>query len=485
MPSNSRPSIVAGAVALSAFVLAFMAAAASLPIDDFWLSLASGGRIVDGAPLDRAVDFNWLPFREGALNPQWAAQLILGLPGSPAGALAVNALLVGGGLAVLAIRVRRRATAEATAIAMLLAIAVLSPHLLARAQSFSILLLPVALLLLEMRPVRPWLPLAYAVLMAAWANLHGAFVIGQFAAVAALADAGYGAWRHPDRPRRDLLIAAGVVLAAFAGPLLNPAGIGLMAYAYAQPGLEVVREISIEWQPAWPWIPVATLFWAYLLLLVVGRVRRGWSGGAMDTLLVGALAIFAATSLRQIPWFIIAGAPLLAEDIAAALNAAPVLGRSIGTVPSFLTGRRLAATTALALLLAVAVQPIRTALPQDVGRVTPDAPVEIAKELTTRIAPGTTELVLNEQVWGGYLAYEVGDRVEIAMDGRLEIRDRATWQAYFDLLHGEGEPATVLANDGVRYAALHPDRTQLIQALRAADWQVLLDTDRETLLAAP
>jgi len=483
---NERRSVVAAAIAVSTFALGFVVAATSLPIDDFWLSLASARQIFGGAPLEHAVELNWIPFQPGALNPQWGAQLIFGLPGSTAGALAINALLIGGGLAVLAVRVRRRATPEATAIAMLLAIAVLSPHLLARAQSFSIFLLPVALLLLEMRPAR-WqlLPVAYAVLMAAWANLHGAFVIGQLAAVSALAGAAYASWRRPERSRGELLMLAATVVAAFVAPLLNPAGIGLYAYAYAQPGLDVVREISIEWQPAWPWIPVATLFWVYLLLLVPGRIRRGWGVGVRDSLLLAALAVFAATSLRQIPWFVIAAAPLLAQDIGAALAAAPMLRRSIGTVPRLLRGRSLVALTVVALALAVLLQPLRTALPQNVGRVTPDAPVQIADELATRIPDGAVERVLNEQVWGGYLAYELGDRIEIAMDGRLEIRDRATWAGYFDLLHGEGSPAEELARQGVRYAALHPSRTELRKKLQDAGWQAIVSSDQGVLLAAP
>jgi hypothetical protein len=466
MPSNPRTSIVAGAIAVSALALAFLVAAASLPIDDFWLSLASARRILDGAPVDRAVDFNWLPIKDGALNPQWAAQLILGFSSSDAVALAINALLIGGGLALLAVLVRRRATPEATAVAMLLAIAVLSPHLLARAQSFSIFLLPAALLLLDLRPRRFWLPLAYAVLMAAWANLHGAFVIGQFAAAAAFIDAVFR-WRKDAEARRDTGVMGAVLVAALLAPLLNPAGIDLLAYAYAQPGLEVVRQISIEWQPAWPWVPVATLFWAYLALLVVGRILRRWAASVQDTILLVGLAILAIGSLRQIPWFVIASAPLLASDVESLLAARSMLRRSIGSVPGVFRGRSMVVLTGVALVVAAAIQPLRVSLPQGVGRVTPDAPVELTDELAARIPPGTTVLVLNEQVWGGYLVHRLGDEVEIAMDGRLEIRDRTTWERYFDLMHGAGDPVATLAQAGVEYAAVRRDREELLAKLVA------------------
>ncbi|HTE65361.1 MAG TPA: hypothetical protein VK736_03780, partial [Candidatus Binatia bacterium] len=254
--------VVATAAAWSALSLGALVAALSLPIDDFWLSLASARAIVSGADPGRAIDLTWTPMLPGAINPQWGAQLVLGAPGSLGWALAVNAALIVTGLGLTAVRARRRASAIATAVALLLVIGVVAPHLLARAQSFSIALLPALLLLLDRRPAPAWLPLVVALLMAAWANLHGAFVIGQLA-VGAMLVAELVAWRRHDpdaRPGTLVLAAAAALLA----PLANPAGLQLLVYAYAQPGLEVVRSISIEWQPSWPWIPVASLAWVLL-----------------------------------------------------------------------------------------------------------------------------------------------------------------------------------------------------------------------------
>ncbi|HEX6140022.1 MAG TPA: hypothetical protein VF013_06095 [Candidatus Limnocylindria bacterium] len=481
---SRRNGLVAKVAAWAAVGMAWVVSAWSLPIDDFWLSLASARAIGNGASLDRAVDLTWTPMIPGALNPQWLGQLVLGLPGSEWGALAVNALLIGAGLALTYLRVRRRAGGAASAIAMLLAIGVLAPHLLARAQSFSIALWPLALLLLETRLRRSWLlPVAFGLLIALWANLHGAFVIGQLAAFTA-ATLEIGGWLR-DRSRRPAGPVVATAIVAAVAPLANPAGIGLLAYAYGQPGLDVVRAISVEWGPSWPWVSVATVFWAYLVVLVAGRLVRRDLGRCRDCLLGALLAALAISSIRHIPWFVLAMAPLLAADIEALLAARPRIARALGTVGGPMA-RQLSAVVAVLALLALLVQPVRTSLPQAFGRVTPDEPVAVVDRLDAVLAAGAAPArILNEQVWGGYLDYRLGRRAETAMDGRLEIRDTATWSRYFDWLHGEPGTAEDLAAAGVRFAILLPERQALIEMLSGAGWSSVLVTSQAVLLEAP
>jgi hypothetical protein len=480
-PRDSR--LVATATAWAALGLGVLLAGLSLPIDDFWLSLASARAILDGADPGLAIPLTWVPTLSGAINPQWGAQLVFGAAGTTWGALLVNGLVIAAGLIVTAARTRARAGAAATAIAMLLVLGALAPHLLARAQSFSIALLPVALLLLERRPPPRWLPIGYGLLLAVWANLHGAFVIGQVAVLAVLVGE-LARWRLGREPAFPGIMGL-TALAALVGPLLNPAGIGLLAYAYGQPGLDVIRSISVEWQPAWPWVPVAAVFWAYLALLVAGRVVRRGGVELGEGLLLLGLALFAAYSLRQIPWLLLASAPLLASDIGALFSARPRLARAVGRVAGPLADRRARVALAVGLVLVVVLQPLRPALPESIGRVTLNEPVEAADRLAEALPAGTRTRVLNEQVWGGYLSYRLGDRIETAMDGRLEIRDRATWAWYFGLMHGDGDPAAELASNGVGWAVLSPDRDALLADLAEAGWITELETPDALLLRQP
>jgi len=481
MPTGSR--LVATATGWAALGLGVVLAALSLPIDDFWLSLASARQITDGADPARAIDLTWLPTLPDAINPQWGAQLVFGAAGSSWGALLVNSVLIGAGLIVTVARTRARAGAAATAIAMLLMLGALAPHLLGRAQSFSIALVPLALLLLERRPSPRWLPLGYGILLAVWANLHGAFVIGQVAALCIFVGE-LARWRMGKAPAFPAVMGL-TALAALAAPLLNPAGIGLLAYAYGQPGLDVIRSISVEWQPAWPWIPVAAVFWAYLALLVVGRVVRRGGVELGEGLLLLGLALFAAYSLRQIPWLVLASAPLLATDVDALFAARPRLARAVGRVAGPLADRRARIVLGVGLALVVILQPLRPALPESIGRITLNEPVEVADRLAEALPAGKRARVLNEQVWGGYLSYRLGDRIETAMDGRLEIRDRATWTRYFALMHGEGDPAAELASNGVGWAVLSPERDALLANLADAGWVTELETPDALLLRQP
>jgi len=479
------PSRIATLVSLAALAVAAVSIAWSLPIDDFWLAIASGRAILSGADAAHAIALSWMPTIPGALNPQWGAQVMFAAVDNLGWALAVNAALIAIGLGLTLVRMARRGGPAAVAIASFLGLAVLSVHLLARPQSFSIALFPMALVLLERFRDRWWLPFSLGVLVAGWANLHGAFVVGQLAAAATLADVAWLAWRRRDpAARRTLLICALALVAAGVAPLMNPAGGALLGYAYGQGVSDVVRAISVEWQPAWPWEPIGTLFWGLVVLLVVGRILRRGGAGLGELLLGLTLGILAATGVRFIPWFVIAMAPLLAADVEALLEHAPLVRRAVGDVPSVLLGASGARLLAVLAVACVVLQPIRPALHASLSRLTPDEPVAAAERLQA-LVPGSRTPLLNEQVWGGYLSWSLGDRIQTAMDGRIEIRSRDTWQRYFDLIGGTGDAAEGLAAAGVRWALLLPGRTALTARLEASGWKETYQDEHAIVLHRP
>ncbi len=163
---------------------------------------------------------------------------------------------------------------------------------------------------------------AFAVLVAAWANLHGAFPIAILAAFAWLVGSAV-------ERRHGTAVYAATLALALVAPLANPVGLDLVGYALSQPASDLIRSISVEWQPSWPWVPVATPFWVLLGLLVVGRVARLRPVPLNELLLLVLLAGLAVTGIRHIPWFILASAPVIAGDVDAWLVGHPACnGRS-------------------------------------------------------------------------------------------------------------------------------------------------------------
>ena len=472
MPSRSLPLGALfwwGALGTAAAVVAW-----SLPIDDFWLTLASGRAIASGVDPTMAMPFSWTQEVPDARNPQWGAQILLGAHGSLALALAINGGLVALGLLLTALRATARAAAVPIAIALLITLTGLAPHLLSRAQSFSIALFPLAVVMLERWSGRAWLPVAYGAVMVVWANTHGAFVVGQLAAVAWLAAAVV--------QRRPLLIPLATALMAAIAPLVNPSGPALLAYAYGQPAAEVVRAISTEWQPSWPWLPLAIPFWLILLGFVAGRLLRRPGIGLAELLVLVPLAVLGASGIRHIPWFLLGVMPVLAEDIGLLVERRPRLRRALGQVDRVSGPGAARVVTAVAIAV-VAFQLLRPSLPAPIARLTPDEPVAAVDQLAVAVETG--DRVLNEQEWGGYLAYRLWPDVETAMDGRLEIRSLATWDRYFSLMRGREDPVRSLAAQMVRWALISPERTALLGALEGAGWELVHDDDYSLLLRAP
>jgi hypothetical protein len=471
MPAMSRRTLPIGAlIRWSAIVVVAAVVAWSLPIDDFWLTLASGRAIASGADLSVAMPFSWTPEVLAARNPQWGAQVLLGAHGSLELALAINGILLFAGVGVTAVRAMDRANVVSTAAALLIVMTGLAPHLLARAQSFSIALFPISLLLLDRCSTRRWLPLAYGAIILVWANLHGAFVVGQLAALTWLIAAAI--------QRRQVLLPLLTLGAAIVAPLANPIGLDLLVYAYGQPAVDVVRAISTEWQPSWPWLPLAIPFWVVLAIFVVGRMSGRVVVPLPEMLLLIALAILGASGIRHIPWFLLAVTPVVASDLDGIVRRSPRLARALGEA----TEKRGSPGWVLPFMIVgvVGFQLLRPSLPDGVGRLTPDEPVAAVDALADGVEPG--DRLLNEQEWGGYVAYRLWPEVETAMDGRLEIRTIDTWAAYFDLMQGQGDPDAELRAAGVEWAVLGSDRRELQAALVEAGWEVIHDDEYAMVL---
>jgi hypothetical protein len=320
--------------------------------------------------------------------------------------------------------------------------------------------------------------------MAVWANLHGAFILGQLAVVAFLVGdvmerRRNGALVAPRRARRT----ACVLLAAVLAPLLNPAGLRLLGYAYTQGNNRAVRLFAHEWHHAFPWDPMAAPFFVLLAAFVWFRVRRRSAPSSPhELLLVGGLAILGLYTVRSVPWFVLAMAPLLAEDLDCLLTA-PHRGPA-SDPPPLLTrhGRKLALAFGVGLVF---VQLFRPVAPGGLSRVTKNKPVRLAAVLGRNLPPGAAAPIFNEQGWGGYLAFRLGDRARTFVDGRVEVPTMAVWENYLQIIEGAPSAPATLERLGVRWSIVVDSHTRLITGLIGNGWTVIDRAQGGILLAAP
>jgi hypothetical protein len=242
-----------------------------------------------------------------------------------------------------------------------------------------------------------WFPLV----MVAWANLHGgwliAFVFLGLAVLSELVRAAMGSARRDHLRRARHLVIVGLLSAAAVA--CTPNGLALYLYPLRTETSSAQQRFISEWQT--PNLHEVTFlpFLAMLLLLVAGfSLRRP---RLFDALLAVTTLALALVSLRHIPLFVAAATPALITSWSDTLWA--VRGRLRARRPPAPPSRALTATTAAGLCV-VAVA-IGGSIAQSEGRqaalVRQLYPVAAVDRLVAGPAP--CDRIFNDYSWGGYL----------------------------------------------------------------------------------
>jgi hypothetical protein len=177
----------------------------------------------------------------------------------------------------------------AGAVTLVVGLGALPSLLIARVQLFSLVLFPLLVMLLRSEDRRPSARIWLAVpLLALWANLHGAVLVG----LAVL-----GIYLVVVRFRAERWTAIGVAFLALAALFCTPAGIDMVSYFHGVLGnLAAKRGVGL-------WAPLSLtkpLDWLLLMAtaLLVGRLRRAgvalWE--LISIVLLGAVTIHASRS---------------------------------------------------------------------------------------------------------------------------------------------------------------------------------------------
>lgn len=398
--------------------LAFLAGYFQICDNDVWWHIRTGDIILDTARIPRVDPFSHLAEGHYWITHSWASDIAIGaaariggLRGVVLGKCAVAAALA----ALLWVLARRAGASNAASFAAIaLCLATARFRLFERPHLATFLFLPLLLEILARICARPRErftrgDLVVPLILLAWVNFHGGFLLGlvmfpAFLAIAAVRGvrAGAGAW--PPSARRLALLFA---LSA-AATLANPNGIQAHLYpAINARALEVVR--NGEWFPPQP--HQFPLFFALVALLAGLVLAFGRAASPERLLPLVPLAYLAFRSNRSIGEFAVAASVPLALlfDAAAARARVAPRARAAGAV----------AIAALLVALHARGAVINTTFYRFGGGVNEALFPIAAADYVERA--GLDGKMANAPGFGGYLIWRFWPERKVFADGRLDV----------------------------------------------------------------
>lgn len=450
MTPRERSAAVAGAGAFAAFPPALLARAletmlsaallgslaylALRPIDDpdLWWHIAAGRRMLDGLGVPWTDPYSYVAHGNPWIAYSWLAEVVfarLDRAWGPGVLILLAAALFAGTFGVV-LRTCRAAGARhlpaflATAAAALAA----SPCRTVRPHLFSFLCMALFCFLLvrdrQRHDALVWLLVPVFVL---WANTHILFPFGLVALAFHAVAGGRGWWGR--RPWQRVALV--VVLPA--SSLVNPYGWHLLHHVWVIAHQPVALGLVAEFQTPSLHGPIGLMITAFLfatvLVMILSPARKDWA----ELGSVFAFGFLALAMARNIPFFAIAAAPVLARHLDAVWprdqNTEVSLGR-----PSLLVA---AVALHVVMVLAVGASLARrgAALSGPEAAVDRTAfPVEAVRYLNDRPALGR---LFNDFNWGGYLIGHLNAPYQVSMDGRTQVYGEDTLRQYRALLYLE------------------------------------------------
>lgn len=428
---------------------------------DLWGHVRFGEDILDQGSVTSRDPYSFTSDRPW-VNHEWLAELLMGLAyrlGGAIGLVGLKTLAVAAAMLLVSWSLRRVSwrPLDHDALVGLAVLATLPRAHMMRPQVFSVLLFAALLSILTMadRGDRRALILLPAV-MAAWANLHGGWIVGL--GVLSIWTAVRFLRRGPEAIERHRLVL--LWLACVAATLMNPYGVGLWTFLRETVGLS--RPEIRDWAPLLELSPLLVVLAAAVAataVVAVAKARRG-----ADPAYVLIVAVLGGLTLRvgRIDAFF---------AIAVVMLLGPYLGRARAAGERAAAPRRGWGGRAAVVVIGVAVA---AAIAAGAGaRVTciavTDGPEPEAVVFLERYAP--TAKVLTYFGWGQYAIWHLGPRLRVSMDGRREtVYSDALVRAHLRLYDDEPQATTLV--DRLRPDLIWlPARLPVVASLERRGWK--------------
>jgi hypothetical protein len=304
-------------------------------------------------------------------------------------------------------------------------------------------------------------------LMLAWVNLHGSFIIG-FLLVGAAFVAGPG-------DRRALL---GPFAGMFLVSLINPRGFGSWVYVLSLITDVSSQQYSVEWRPPSNQTLTDKLFFGWLLLfgfLAALSPRKMTPTQWLWFLGYGWLAL---SGIRYVVWFVALLAPISAHLLT------PLVNRYLGKPPQTIRPGVNGLITAMLLLTPLLLLPgLRHSWwPDAAPTLSPNTPIEAAAWLADNAdLPGPLWSDLN---FASYQIFAL-PQYPVWIDTRFELYPPEQWARYLRIATAAPDWRDILDEEGINLLLLDPEnQPRLRQALAQVDTWGLCYEDEVALLYA-
>ncbi|AEI76089.1 hypothetical membrane protein [Cupriavidus necator N-1] len=422
-------------------ILSFIGGRLLVDADTFW-HIAAGKWILANHAVPATDPFSFSFHGAKWVPHEWLAEVILGASHAWlgwTGPVLVTALATAVALTML-LRFLLRYIEPLHAFAgTALAFLTLAQHLLARPHALAWPLMVIwaaQLVLAREQGKRPslWLP----VVMLAWANLHGSFLLG-IGLAGALAVEAILAEGHPRRSAQAW--APFLALTVLAG-LLTPNGVDGLLFPFHVSGMGFSLSIISEWKaPDFRLIQPIELWLGFVLF---GALYFGFRLPATRILMCFGLVHLALAFARyaELPGLL---APLLLMP-----SVGPQLRAAIRPeIKPRLSSRSIRIITALCMALFMAsIAFLAKGIQHDQGRIQPREAVDAA------MAAGAAGPVFNSYNFGGYLIFS---GIAPLIDGRADLYGDDFVRRYMAAYSGDAKILQALMQEyKVRWAVLEP-----------------------------
>jgi hypothetical protein len=481
----------------------FTMTAGAITDPDFWWHLRTGQLICEMRAVPHADVFSFTAQGKEWVTHEWLTEVLMYATyrvAGWAGLVALFSLVMTGALWLVERRAVRRGAHQLVACAVTLIAALATmPIWGVRPQMISFLFTSLFIFVLDgykrndeahdeharfdqatSRTNRaPWLLVP---LMLVWANTHAGFALGL--ALVALMCAGIaldelmrqGAGLMRERVRRAWARARPLCLifvACAAVVPLNPSGLHLFSYPFETLGSRSMQYI-VEWLSPDFHQPNAQAFALLLLATFVALALSPKRARASDVLLLSVAAYASLRAWRNIPFFALVAAPMLAEHAWKIIESIRISRRDAKKVePAIAIGAR--STTWIALNVAALVcLPLGLCVLRVVSAARNQPSVEAQKypAAAVEFLRGRREAgpLFNAYGWGGYLVWKLYPARLVFIDGRADVYGDSLLEEYLRAENGEPGWRATLDKYKVGAVMIRPDAALASLLVEDARW---------------